>query len=115
MHTPVPEAYEQLLEQEIATVSFAEVETITRMFESKTAHLRVVDQDKHEQALQQARSVRALLDHPEKLTDQQLLTALAALRYFVRDEDQAEGNEDDALVIQAAVNRLQEPLQALQG
>lgn len=115
MYTPVPGIYEQLLENEIATVSFAEVDAITGLFESKTTHLRVVDQETHNETLQQARNVRALLDQPHKLTDRQLLIALAALRYFVRDEDHADGHQDDALVIQAAVNQLQEPLQELQA
>jgi hypothetical protein len=114
MYTPVPEVYEQLLEHEMGTVSFSEVETITAMFESKTAYLQGTEGEGIDDTLAQARSIRTLLDQPDKLTDRQLLTALAALQYFVRDEDHAHGHDDDAMVIQAAVNHLREPLQALQ-
>jgi len=108
-----PHTYRELLEQEVATVRFDELEAITHHFESKVARM-TPSSDIDARMLQQAFNLRRLLDHPQHLTDRQLLVALAALRYLVRDEDHAsDTHEDDALVVQAAADELRELLERL--
>src|SRR5690242_6689 len=114
MDGTVSELYQKLLEQEAANISFEEVDSIVALFESKALAVQMPDFAIEPDTLANASNLRRLLDHPEKLTDRQLLIALAALRYFVRDEDHdPNGLNDDSLVLQAAVAELQEAISTL--
>lgn len=110
--------HHQLLEQETATVSFSDLEEINRLFDLKVSSWECASANLSG-ATMDALRLRKLLTNADKLTDRHVLIALAALRYFIRDEDHTHdtnhdcGGEDDFLVIQAAIQELQEPLRLM--
>mgnify|MGYP005848872177 CR=1 FL=1 len=113
----VPQYHRDLLEKEVAGVKPGDLDVVHRLFKAHKGDLKPVGLKMIDGLFRQLEVLHQLLDAPEHLDDRQQRVAIAALKYFLREEDHITdkyaftGLVDDALVVEAAVWELHDALE----
>ncbi|MGI8908212.1 MAG: hypothetical protein ACR2IE_17200 [Candidatus Sumerlaeaceae bacterium] len=118
MNGSVPDHHRQLLEAEILHLRGQDFAEIVRLFDAKHGSEIPASDRLAKQLHEQLTKLRRLWGYADQLNTRQQQVTMAAMSYFLREDDLVEdshpaGHIDDALVIETAMAELQMELSEL--
>ncbi|MBI5155026.1 hypothetical protein HZA57_07295 [Candidatus Poribacteria bacterium] len=113
MASRIPEMHRRLLDERVAGVKPGDLEFVRKHYDAMKDSFDAGGVRLIQALFRQLAALRALLDHPGDLTARQRDVAIAAMKYFLSEDDHISdghhsvaGLVDDALVVEAAVEEL---------
>lgn len=113
----VPDMHRQLLEKQVAELRPNDLEHVLWRYEHKRSTLRPMGVGMIDAMLRELEHLYELLKQPGDLTERERDVAVAAMKYFLREDDHVNddhpvtGLVDDALVVTAAMEELRARLE----